>query len=56
MVILFRGLFSQEDCHDLLYASVGMLLGTSHKLHFGEAKGLSSSLSIDLHGDMEFYD
>ena len=56
MVILFKGLSLQEDYHYLLYPSVGMLLGTSHKLHSGEAKGLANNLSTNLPGDMELCD
>ena len=51
---LFRsGVLSlQEDCHYLLYPSVGMLLDTSYKLHFGEAERPASSLRTDLPGDI----
>ena len=56
MVIPFRGLSLQEDCHTFLYPSVGMLLGTSHKLHSGGVVRPASSLSIDLPADMEFCD
>ena len=55
-IILFRSLFLQEDCHYLLYPSVGMLPDASYELHTGDARGQASSLSTGLPGDMEFYE
>ena len=52
--ILFGGLSLEEDCHCLLYPSVGMLLDASYELYTGDAKGQASSLSTSLLGDMEF--
>ena len=54
MVILFRGLSLQEDCHTFLYPSVGMLPDTTYELHSGEAEGPASSLSTDLPRDVRF--
>ena len=56
MVIPFRGLSLQEDCHTFLYPSVGMSLDASDELHSGEAERPANSLSTDLPGDMEFCD
>ena len=53
-VSCFGGLPLQEDCHTFLYPSVGMLPGTSYKLHSSEAERPASSLSIDLLGDSNF--
>ena len=38
MVIPFGGLSLQEDCHYLLYPSVGMLSNASYELHYGDAR------------------
>ena len=56
MYILFGGLSLQEDCHTFLYPNVGILSGTSHELHSGEAEGPASSLTTNLFGDMELRD
>ena len=43
--ILFGGLSLQEDCHYLLYPSVGMLPDASYELHTGDARRQASRLS-----------
>ena len=40
----------QEDCHYLLYSSVGIVSDVSHELQSGDARGQASSLSTDLPG------
>ena len=54
MDIPFRGLSLQEDCHYLLYPSVGILSDTTYELHFGEAGKPTNSLSTDPPGDVRF--
>ena len=54
--IPFGGLSLQEDCHYLLYPSVGMLPDASYELPSGDAREQTRSLSTGLHGDMEFYE
>ena len=52
--IPFKDLSLQEDCHYLLWPTVGILLATVHELYSGEARKPTSSFSTDLPGDMEF--
>ena len=44
--IPFGGLSLQEDCHYLLYPSVGMLPNTSYELHTGDAGGKPAVLVL----------